>query len=856
MEGREDGPRRTTCRRRKKQDDTNWDNTVRDTRDISHDATSNVTIEVSDAVSTSGNVAPVPVTSTGTVVTGPHETSGTLSAPGTLGGTRTALQRLASVNEETWLLIGRLAEQMNEQERALSSYECALRHNPYSIPAMTQIAGILRANEQFQRAAEYFQSILNIDQTNGEIWSSLGHCYLMMDDIQKTYAAYQQALYHLKNPKDPRLWYGIGILYDRYGSLEHAEEAFTQTIQMDPFFEKTNEIYFRLGIIYKQQHKYAQSLECFRYVLQNPPKPLTKIDILSQISYVYEQQKEYKLAKDVYEHILSENPEHAKVLQQLGWLYHQPNTSFTNQELAIQYLTKSLEIDSHDAQTWYFLGRSYMAQQKYNKAYEAYQQAVYRDGRNPTFWCSIGVLYYQINQYRDALDAYSRAIRLNPYISEVWYDLGTLYESCNNQIVDALDAYQRAAELDPNNPHIKSRLQYLRSGRAGGAHHSVTLSHSQDINPSNYRNSNHSNPTLPGGLSTHWSKSQHPTLLPSISNEISAKLPVLRPSRPNDSDSSLPAQTSDALKKSSMTVSSNERHGQHTHSPTNYYHHTLSNSYDHDRSNYPNLSHHPFVYPLLSSSESHNGSYSVYHSTCSTNTNEESSLAPIHSNTFNTNHDVKHLINNTSNSYLPHTEQSKTSLKQSVESIIHRDVKEVKETSKRQREWEEKSESYEHKKANIARFGPKESTSHEKVSEKKESHSHNGVTKKAVSKESTKIKEIESKELSKDSKSTSFNTQKKLSSTFTSILPISKSFKSSENEKSNQSTISNFMKDDLEFDKSNNITEIINNDNANMDENKDSDLKKEQIGAEKNAQKIELTVRKISISEDYDITNE
>jgi cytochrome c-type biogenesis protein CcmH/NrfG len=71
-----------------------------------------------------------------------------------------------------------------------------------------------------------------------------------------------------------------------------------------------------------------------------------------------------------------------------------------------------------------------MQMQKYPKAYEAYQQAVYRDGRNPTFWCSIGVLYYQINQYRDALDAYSRAIRLNPWISEVWYDLGTLV-SCH-----------------------------------------------------------------------------------------------------------------------------------------------------------------------------------------------------------------------------------------------------------------------------------------------------------------------------------------------------------------------------------------------------------------------------------------
>lgn len=57
------------------------------------------------------------------------------------------------------------------------------------------------------------------------------------------------------------MWYGIGILYDRYGSLDHAEEAFSQVMRMAPDFDKANEVYFRLGIIYKQQQKYAQSLE-------------------------------------------------------------------------------------------------------------------------------------------------------------------------------------------------------------------------------------------------------------------------------------------------------------------------------------------------------------------------------------------------------------------------------------------------------------------------------------------------------------------------------------------------------------------------------------------------------------------
>lgn len=114
------------------------------------------------------------------------------------------------------------------------------------------------------------------------------------------------------------------------------------------------------------------------------------------------------------------------------------------------------------------MGRIYLSLENYNKAYEAYQQAVYRDGQNPTFWCSIGVLYYQIHQYHDALDAYSRAIRFNPYIPEVWRNLGALYESCNNQISDAIEAYARAFDLDADDKVVESRLNYLKSLEESG----------------------------------------------------------------------------------------------------------------------------------------------------------------------------------------------------------------------------------------------------------------------------------------------------------------------------------------------------------------------------------------------------
>ncbi|KAI5466869.1 hypothetical protein BGZ63DRAFT_398500 [Mariannaea sp. PMI_226] len=376
--------------------------------------------------------------------------------------------QIAAMNEAVWLQIGSFSELLRVPDEAMHAYERALQANPNSTAAMNAIGMLLKGREAFDKALDFFRAIVQIDGNNGEAWGNLGHCYLMTENLQKAYDAYQQALVNLRDPKDPMLWYGIGILYDRYGSYDYAEEAFSQVMHIQPEFEKANEIYFRLGIIYKQQSKFAQSLDCFKYIVGSPPGPLTQEDIWFQIGHVHEQQKDFDSAKAAYQRVLDHSPNHAKVLQQLGWLHHQQSNTYESQDRAIQYLEKSVSADNQDAQSWYLLGRCYMSQQKYPKAYEAYQQAVYRDGKNPTFWCSIGVLYYQINQYRDALDAYSRAIRLNPYISEVWYDLGTLYESCNNQITDALDAYQRAAELDPGNPHIKARLQLLRSGGTNG----------------------------------------------------------------------------------------------------------------------------------------------------------------------------------------------------------------------------------------------------------------------------------------------------------------------------------------------------------------------------------------------------
>lgn len=46
---------------------------------------------------------------------------------------------------------GSAAEAMEDYDRAIAAYESALRHNPYSIPAMSAIAGVYRTLDRFSK---------------------------------------------------------------------------------------------------------------------------------------------------------------------------------------------------------------------------------------------------------------------------------------------------------------------------------------------------------------------------------------------------------------------------------------------------------------------------------------------------------------------------------------------------------------------------------------------------------------------------------------------------------------------------------------------------------------------------------
>lgn len=387
------------------------------------------------------------------------------------------------MNEETWMRMGHLAEQMGGIDQALSCYLHALQFNSYNPTALRQVAGIYEWKGRYDDAVFMFERLINLENTNGKLWCALGNCLVRMNKPQRAYTAYQQAIFTLANPKDPTVWYGIALLYEQTQNWEHACEVFNSLLRTKPQLPQTPEIWFRYALAYKAQGKYQDALDCFQEIVDTPPPPLTTVDILCQCAAVYEVEKEYDSARAVYERVLELEPNNNQVLQRYAWILHF-GSSTPDTPRAILVLERALQIDPKNHFTNYILGRCYATVQEHKMAHDCYQTAIFSNPQIPAYWGSIGVLYFTIGQFSDALDCYSRAIRTaggtaevqqsgavvttpGKNIAEVWYDLGAIYDVCN-QAKDALDAFRNVVSDPKLGPIVQEYMADIQQRAIAG----------------------------------------------------------------------------------------------------------------------------------------------------------------------------------------------------------------------------------------------------------------------------------------------------------------------------------------------------------------------------------------------------
>ncbi len=126
-------------------------------------------------------------------------------------------------------------------------------------------------------------------------------------------------------------------------------------------------------------------------------------------------------------------------------------------EQAVKYYKRALEINPEYTQAHYNLGNAFLAQGKYALAREEYMRAI---TINPDFipaYLNLGKIYLDSGQYEAARKVFEKAIKKNPRTANAYVGLGLVFHS-RHLYQKARALYERALKINPNQPEAHYNL--------------------------------------------------------------------------------------------------------------------------------------------------------------------------------------------------------------------------------------------------------------------------------------------------------------------------------------------------------------------------------------------------------------
>ena len=188
-------------------------------------------------------------------------------------------------------------------------------------------------------------------------------------------------------------------------------------------------------------------------ITDDMPGLIKRAQLLINYSLFYFVQREYGKASVFAEkavelaEVLGDEAFFAKASLALLLLQIKTDQSFSSEQLQEKIAKK---IDRRSA-SWVLLGSVYLSLFMFDKALDAFQNAVYLDRYNPSAFHGLGDVLLQQKKFDQAIAAFQKALDYQQNFSSAWYGLGKAYKAIGNYS-KALECYQRSIEIDCRQP--------------------------------------------------------------------------------------------------------------------------------------------------------------------------------------------------------------------------------------------------------------------------------------------------------------------------------------------------------------------------------------------------------------------
>lgn len=184
------------------------------------------------------------------------------------GRARQACERALAMDptlREVDLAMAEIARVNGEPAKAIVLYQQAMEDPALRADAYVGLARTYGAQDQHQRALEYFQRAAALRPGDAQIYSQLGYHYYLRGDLAQAIQAYATAT--TLEPRDSGLWSSLGGLYLASGDGARAARAFDTSLSIEPNYAALS----NLGTMKFEASDYAGAADMYRRAAELQP---------------------------------------------------------------------------------------------------------------------------------------------------------------------------------------------------------------------------------------------------------------------------------------------------------------------------------------------------------------------------------------------------------------------------------------------------------------------------------------------------------------------------------------------------------------------------------------------------------
>lgn len=290
------------------------------------------------------------------------------------------------------------------------------------------------------------EKAVELDPENGDSWFYLGTAYILIDDKERAYDAFQRALDI--NPLNDAAWYFLGMMAESLGNIDEALECFDEALLINPQNPLVHQSKGVLFSIRGEDDKALESLskadpaslvaqfytgvsnlnlgnndlalEAFQKVTEMEPLDSLEEGFITtslyNIGVIQSATGEVGSAISILQEAAERSDEQSKTFLQLGRAYLDEE----NYSEAISALNKAIQADPENGAAYFYLGNALADLGDNEGAFEAFTESLIYDPDNSMAWENLGIILFQFENYMDAAPAFADAVRLDPQNGEAW----------------------------------------------------------------------------------------------------------------------------------------------------------------------------------------------------------------------------------------------------------------------------------------------------------------------------------------------------------------------------------------------------------------------------------------------------